>query len=242
MYGSALHSSPPIRTRPPVASTRETTVAFAPTSAAVPVRSIAGTCRCARAIGRRTASDASAPAMNTINWIAAPAPRAATTAAATAATATGPRKNRPGVKISPIARPAATIAQMTQPGIPKVNRMSVWARQAERRREAKEIGQPVLDVRVAVGAVEEDPVQPERARPLDVFLQRVADHRSLCRTRAEQVKCGLKNRRMRLHAPVRAGVDDGVDVEPVVRDECVKVADAVRDEPELEVARAQVLQ
>src|SRR5437867_4240832 len=72
MYGRAVQSSPPIRTRPPESSTRFRTVAFVPTSAAVPVRSAEGMCRCARAIGRRKASEASEPTMNTISCNTAP--------------------------------------------------------------------------------------------------------------------------------------------------------------------------
>src|SRR6266498_2010154 len=57
MYARADHSSPPIRTRPPLTSTRWTTTDFVPSRAAVPVRSAAGMCRCRLAIGRRTRSD-----------------------------------------------------------------------------------------------------------------------------------------------------------------------------------------
>src|SRR5207237_7141673 len=85
----------------------------APTSAEVPVRRRDGMCRWRRAIGRRKASDAMAVAMKTISSTPTPAPTAATAAASTAASATGPRKKRPGVRISPIASPTATIAQIT---------------------------------------------------------------------------------------------------------------------------------
>src|ERR687886_2958205 len=52
--------------------------------------------------------------MKTIGATPVLAPAAAPAAASTAARATGPRKKSPGVKISPTARPTATIAQITQ--------------------------------------------------------------------------------------------------------------------------------
>ena len=55
----AVHSSPPIRTRPPSASTARVTSALRPTSASMPVRESAGRRRCRRAMGRKRASDAS---------------------------------------------------------------------------------------------------------------------------------------------------------------------------------------
>src|SRR5919202_2550595 len=110
----AVQVSPPILTRPPCASVRSTTTPFVPTRAAVPVRRRCGMCRWRRAIGRRKARDAMAAAMKTISATPTPAPAAATAAASTAASATGPRKKSPGVRISPIASPTATIAQITQ--------------------------------------------------------------------------------------------------------------------------------
>jgi hypothetical protein len=73
--------------------------------------------RCARASGRRTAREASDAPAKTITWIATPAPIAAAIADATAATAIGPRKNSPGVKIYPTASPTATIAHATHAAI-----------------------------------------------------------------------------------------------------------------------------
>jgi SPFH domain / Band 7 family len=103
--------SPPILTWPPRPSTRSSTIAGQPISAAVPVRSCIGVRRWRRAIGRRTATDAPDIAMNTIHWSATPPPASATIAAVTAAIATGPRK-KPRVTISPTANtPAASIHQ-----------------------------------------------------------------------------------------------------------------------------------
>ena len=78
----------------------------------MPVRSWAGVRRWRRAIGRSTTSDASDIAMKTIHWAATPPPASATIAAATAATATGPRK-KPSVRISPTAITPAAIIHMT---------------------------------------------------------------------------------------------------------------------------------
>jgi hypothetical protein len=85
-------------------------------SAAVPVRNSAGMRRCAFAIGRTSSSDAAEAAMKTITCTTGPAPSRATTNASSAASATGPRKKSPGVKISPTASARAAIAQITQPG------------------------------------------------------------------------------------------------------------------------------
>jgi hypothetical protein len=70
-------------------------------------------CRWRRAIGRKRASDAAAPAMKTISCTANPAPARATIAAGTAASAIGPRKKL-SVKISPTARAPAAIIHQTQ--------------------------------------------------------------------------------------------------------------------------------
>ena len=95
---------------------------------------------------------------------------------------------------------------------------------------------------MAAVTVDEDRAQPERASAFDVLRRRVADHRSLVRADAEPVERRLEDRRMRLHPSVRAGVDDRIDVEAVMRDELREVANSIRDEPELERMRAQFVQ
>ena len=57
------------------------------------------------------------PTPKTMSWIQMSPPSAATSVAASAASAIGPRKKSPGVKISPTARATATIAQMSQAGM-----------------------------------------------------------------------------------------------------------------------------
>ncbi len=78
------------------------TSACAPTSAAVPVRMLAGMRRCGARPAAGSRADASEATMNTISWTTTPEPESAMSAAATAASATGPRKKSPGVKTSPI--------------------------------------------------------------------------------------------------------------------------------------------
>src|SRR5205085_341127 len=73
--------------------------------------------RCRRAIGRRSASDANEPTPKTATCSHTGPPTAAVTVAASVATAIGPRKNNPGVKISPTARRTETMAQATQAGM-----------------------------------------------------------------------------------------------------------------------------
>ena len=99
-------------TDPVSASTRSSTTARAPTSAAAPVRSPAGVCRWRRATGRSTRSEEMAATLKTTHWSAAPPPTSATMAASTAASATGPMK-KPSVKISPTASAPAAIIQRT---------------------------------------------------------------------------------------------------------------------------------
>ena len=82
----------------------------------MPVRIEAGCRRCERAIGLSTASEAIDPAANTSNVMNQPPPAAATIAAAPAASATGPRKKSPGVRISPIPRPTAMTTQINHEG------------------------------------------------------------------------------------------------------------------------------
>ena len=93
------------------------TTALRPTSASVPVRESAGMRTCRRAIGRRKASEATEATMKTIRLTIVPPPNSAASAAAPAARATGPRKKRPGVTISPIPSRTAMIAQISHAGI-----------------------------------------------------------------------------------------------------------------------------
>ena len=109
----------PILTRPPRPSTRWRTTAFAPSSAAAPVRIARGIVRWRRAIGRRRPTAANEPTPKTTICSQTAPPTAATTVEASAARAIGPRKKSPGVKISPTARRTATTAQTTQAGMPE---------------------------------------------------------------------------------------------------------------------------
>ena len=72
-----------------------------------------------RAIGRSTPIDAPEPTTKTTRSITQPPPRAAAIDAAIAATAIGPRKKRPGVRISPIASRTATRAQASHAATPR---------------------------------------------------------------------------------------------------------------------------
>ena len=72
-YVRAVQSSPPIRISPSIWSTRRSTTALRPTSAAVPVRAIAGRRRCLRAIGRSSASESTEPTTKTISAARPPA-------------------------------------------------------------------------------------------------------------------------------------------------------------------------
>src|SRR5262245_51968488 len=231
-----------MRTRPPFASTRSSTVAFAPASASVPVRSCAGMCRWARASGLRTASDASEATMNAISCTARLAPTAATTPATTAATAIGPRKNSPGVRISPIASPTATIAQTTHIDIgPQCSPASTPC-EAQRRRQSVEILEARLEPGVPAGPVDQDRAHPDRAGAVDVVLDRVADHHRLGGGDLEQVEHRVEDRRVRLGLAVEEGADAGVDVEPVVAREGEHVAGRVGDEPELQAVTAELVE
>src|SRR5262245_37507874 len=229
MYALADHSSPPIRTRPPFASTRWRTTAFFPSSAAVPVRSAAGMWRCRRAIGRRTSSEATDPPMKTSSCPTTPTPTSATMPAATAARATGPRKNIPGVTISPIARRTAAIAHTTHAGTtPIVVPLLGRPREPERGRQPVQVGQTLLDPQVPVLTVDEDRPHAESTRAFDVFLDRIADHHGLPGIDVQALEGRPEDRRMRLDAAVGARVDDRVHVEVVMSDELGQVADTVR--------------
>ena len=84
-------------------------------SAAAPVRMCAGVRMWRLAIGRTIASEATDPAANAATCSSTEPPPSATSAARTAASASGPR-NSPSVSISPPASPAATSIQITQSG------------------------------------------------------------------------------------------------------------------------------
>src|SRR5579871_5196932 len=236
MYDLALHSSPPIRTRPPIASTRWRTTAFAPSSAAAPVRIARGIFTCARAIGRRKASEASAPTMKTTVSSQSAPPSAAARAAATAASATGPRKNIPGVKISPTASATATRAQTSQAGIASSLRL-----QTEMRKELVQRLDPRLEFRMEPVAVEKDRAHPDGERALDVVADGVPHHHRLGGLGAEQLEHGAEDRRVRLRAAVVEGADPRVDVEAVVERELAHVACGVGDQADAQPGRAEVV-
>jgi hypothetical protein len=61
-------------------------------------------------------------------------------------------------------------------------------------------------------------------------------------TASSGATASAEDRRVRLDAPVRAGVDDCVDVEPVVRDERGQVTDAVRDQRDTELCAPQLFE
>src|SRR2546421_2024444 len=126
-------------------------------SAAAPVRMCAGVRMWRLAIGRTIASEATDPAANAATCSSTEPPPSATSAARTAASASGPRK-RPSVSISPPASPAATSIQITQSGT---------ARSYPEKRAGlagREI-QPALDVReqvlgrLAAGAEAHEPLR-----------------------------------------------------------------------------------
>src|SRR4051812_6933974 len=227
MYARADHSSPPMRTRPPSASTRSSTVARAPISAAVPVRVSAGIRRCERAIGRRMASDATVPAMKTSTWAHA-GTKNETKSAGSVASATGPRKKSPGVASSPSASRTARIAQMTQAGT-----RTLWAcsccsakraSETERRGKGAEIRQPPGMLREPPLAVDEPRVHPDGARSRHVVVGIVADHHGGLGGDVELLEHRAEDRLVRLRLPVNARRQHRVDGDAVMRDEDVEVA------------------
>ena len=154
-------------------------------------------CRCRRAIGRSKATEAIEPAMNTISWTRFRAPTSATIPAATAASATGPRKNSPGVKISPTASSTAAITQISHAGTTLiVTAQVVRARAPPAVRTGRSRRSSISGWRSV--AVDEDRAHAERSRSLDVLLERVADHDRVARRDVERVERGLEDRRVRL--------------------------------------------
>jgi len=142
-------------------------------------------------------SDAAADAAKTTSWSQTGACTTAAIAAATAASATGPRKNRPGVRI---------------------------AGETERRRQRVEVVDPRLEVRLQAEAVDEHGAHAERTSAFDVVVDRVADHRSAGSRHLEQVEHRLEDRRVRLGLAVVERADPGVDLERVMTRERVHVA------------------
>ncbi len=122
--------------------------------------------------------------------------------------------------------------------LPGVRRL-LASGEAERRREREEIRQPIGLVRPAAVAVEQERLHPERPRALDVVLVGVADHRRLLRLDPEQRERVPEDLGMRLRAAEGARADRAVGVEPVMGDELVQVAAAVRDQADLDAVLAQ---
>ena len=83
---------------------------------------------------------------------------------------------------------------------------------------------------------------PERERAFDVVLERVADHRGVGRLDLEQVEHRREDRRVRLRLAVMERADPGVDLERVMPREVAHVARGVRDEPDLQPRRAQLVE
>src|SRR4051812_9486533 len=97
------------------------------------------------------------------------APASDATAPATAASATGPRKNSPGVRISPTASSTAAIDQAIHAATRQSLRRS---RQAESRRKPVEVFEARLVAGVAPVPVDEDGAHAERESALDVVRER----------------------------------------------------------------------
>src|SRR5581483_8954520 len=226
-YARADHSSPPICTRPPPAAPiARVTTALRPMSASVPVRESAGRRTWRRAIGRRNPSESSAATMNTISEPAAPAPSTAATAAAPAESASGPRKNIPGVSSSPIARTIAATTHTTQPTDMTLDQIQ----------DCAEVGKR-LALGVQALAVEEHRLHSGGARSLDVVLERIADHQRGRRRDVEQLEDPAEDRLVRLRLAVVTRSEHSVDCEAVMTTELVQAAGRVREQPQLERAR-----
>src|SRR3954453_18087594 len=218
MYARADHSSPPMRTRPPSESTRSSTVARAPMSAAVPVRVNAGMCRCERAIGRRIAMDAIVPAMNTSTCAQAGA-KNETKSAGSVASATGPRKKSPGVASSPSASSTARIAQITHAGTFTLWACSWWSVKTERGGKPAQVGEALRVLWEPTLAVDKPRVHSDHARSRDVVVRIVADHpRAVCRD-VELLQHRAEDRLVRLRLAVNPRGEDRIDVDAVMRDE-----------------------
>jgi hypothetical protein len=115
-------------------------------------------------------------------------------------------------------------------------------REAQGGRQAVEVRQALVEIRVPVLAVDQDGAHPERPRALDVLLERVADHDGILGRDGKRGEGRLEDRGMRLDAPVRARVDDRVHIEAVVCDERVQVADAVGDDGDAEPGAPQLFE
>src|SRR5919198_1592216 len=113
---------------------------------------------------------------------------------------------------------------------------------SERRRQRVQVGEPAFELRIAVLSVDEEGAHSERPRAVDVVLGRVADHRRLLRCHAEPLERRAEDRLVRLRPAVRARAHSRVDVEPVVDDERIEVASAVRDEPDLQADAPQLVE
>src|SRR6478735_9705620 len=151
------------------------------------------------------ASEASEPAMKTSTEKVEFAPSAETTAAATAASATGPRKNSPGVSTSPTPSPIATSTQTSQPTVRNLV-------EPESRRKSAQVVEPRVGVGVAPLAVEQDRGHPHRPRTFDVVVDRVTDHRRLLRRHMQQLEHPAEDRLVRFRLAVHARGQDGVDL------------------------------
>src|SRR5207302_7210650 len=141
-------------------------------------------------------------------------PTAATTAPETAASATGPRKNSPGVKISPTASSAAAIDHASHPAIRSE------PMQTEDRWQRVQVFDVGLVVLTKVETVDEYRLHPQSERTLDVGLDRVADHGGFRRRHVEQVEDGAKDRRVWLRLAVMERSDARVDGERVMARNC----------------------
>ena len=162
-----------------------------------------------RATGRRNASDAIEQTMKTTNAPIVPAPSRSATAAAPAASATGPRKNSPGVRISPTASATANTTHRTQPTTRTIEpQRSPSATGISRRSSRASASGPKRP-----GAIDEERAHADGAGALDVVLDRVADHHRLVGADAEQLEHAAEDRLVRFRLAVRARGEHRVDGE-----------------------------
>ena len=229
---SALdHSSPPMRTRPP--SRRRPaacTVAFRPTRAAVPVRDSMGSLRWLRAIGRRTPSDATDPARKTSTAITAPAPSAAATRCRGRGERHGAEEEETGrQQLADRERRAAITTHTSQA-------TSVEALRSGRARQRARAGR-----RSPSGLPDNAPhgrrarrASRSPSRALDVVLDRVTDHQRVARSNPSNSSMRRKIASCGFVFPCARDVRTASTVEPVVADELVEIAGAVREQPELQ--------
>src|SRR5258705_922054 len=190
-------------------------------------------------MGRSRPSDANDPAANTTSCSHSGAPAREATAPATAASATGPRKNNPGVRISPTASSTAAIDQAIHAA---TGQSLCRARQAEGGRKAVEILEPGLEAWVAAVPVDKHRAHAQGACAFDVVRDRVADHRRVGRLDVEQLEQRREDRGVGLRLAVLEGTDRRVDVERVMLRERVHVARRVGDEPDLEAGAAELVE